>query len=588
VDPHPLFDMGFYLEEAPDVAKAGMNALVHFLRHGWKEGRNPHPLVDLEFLMSQLSSRPRNPLLVYCERSGTGLDPHPLFRTDFYCGQLEPGELKGQAPLVHYLTRTEGLEISPSEGFNAGRYIAANSDVLPMNPLYHFLRFGRREGRLSFRLDPLDDERMAMIMSAAEIEPLIVVPGKDIASYHRTHPPYLETSRYSLARAAGNRLRRSAYGSVLLLSGLRRGGAELEAMNILRHLLQREDVLVVSTDSIKHEALDWLPTSPRLEHVTFQEEVADASHDDRVHVLAHMLVALNVGRVINCNSHVGWTAYERYGRRLARQTRLEAMLFCYDRDINLYKSGYAPRFVGACIDHLAAIYIDNQAFIDELVTDFGLTGDLAARLKLLYHPMKPFATQVDRGALVGRIRERYHGRRPRVLWAGRPSRQKRVDLLVRIAESMPQTEFLCAGGGQEDFLRFSTPSRLPPNMTFVGGYKEFFDDLPLHSALAFLHTAAWEGLPNVLIDAVSAGLPVIATDVGGVRELIDTETGWLVRPDDGVAGFVEAVKAATTDAELVERKLAAASRRLERQHSAAAFAERLRELGFGAPSETGA
>lgn len=52
------------------------------------------------------------------------------------------------------------------------------------------------------------------------------------------------------------------------------------------------------------------------------------------------------------------------------------------------------------------------------------------------------------------------------------------------------------------------------------------------SVLASLH----EGLPNVVMEAMSAGVPVVATDVGGTTELItDGETGYLVPPADSDA-----------------------------------------------------
>ena len=38
-----FFDSKYYLEKNPDVAKAKVNPIFHYLQFGWKEGRNPSP-----------------------------------------------------------------------------------------------------------------------------------------------------------------------------------------------------------------------------------------------------------------------------------------------------------------------------------------------------------------------------------------------------------------------------------------------------------------------------------------------------------------------------------------------------------------
>ena len=65
----------------------------------------------------------------------------------------------------------------------------------------------------------------------------------------------------------------------------------------------------------------------------------------------------------------------------------------------------------------------------------------------------------------------------------------------------------------------------------------------LERADVFVHTSRWEGFGIVLLEAMLAGLPVVATRVSAVPEVVaDGETGLLVEPGDD-AGLAEALGA---------------------------------------------
>ncbi len=95
------------------------------------------------------------------------------------------------------------------------------------------------------------------------------------------------------------------------------------------------------------------------------------------------------------------------------------------------------------------------------------------------------------------------------------------------------------------------------------GHRDEIADLLRQSEILAL-ISRWEGLPYSVLEAMSAGLPVIASAVGGVPEaLIDGETGILV-PRDDVAALRGALASLISDPERRRRLGTAARRRYER------------------------
>jgi glycosyltransferase involved in cell wall biosynthesis len=90
----------------------------------------------------------------------------------------------------------------------------------------------------------------------------------------------------------------------------------------------------------------------------------------------------------------------------------------------------------------------------------------------------------------------------------------------------------------------------------------------------FVLTSHTEGLPNAVMEAMAAGLPVVATRAGGTDELVEEAvTGHLVEPGDGPA-LSEKVAALLRDPDARLRMGQAGLRRIEREFSIERMVER--------------
>lgn len=112
--------------------------------------------------------------------------------------------------------------------------------------------------------------------------------------------------------------------------------------------------------------------------------------------------------------------------------------------------------------------------------------------------------------------------RIRVLWMARVTEVKNPNRVIQIASELPEINFYMAGGGNlmNDIVKFA-----PKNLKVIG-WQDPKEILPL--ADIFLSTSENEGMPIALIEAQLAKIPVVATNVGSVSEVvIHNKTGFV-------------------------------------------------------------
>ncbi|MBO9709817.1 MAG: glycoside hydrolase family 99-like domain-containing protein [Caulobacter sp.] len=154
IRPPALFDQLFYLTNNPDVANAPFTPLTHYLRHGERERRTPHPLFNIDYYRGQLGAdalRLRKSLLAHFMKIGgpRGISSHPLFHPAYYIAQTDAVGETGCNPLVHYLSEGWRQGLDPHPLFWNDWYLEQNPDVVRagLAPLLHYVMRGHAEGR---------------------------------------------------------------------------------------------------------------------------------------------------------------------------------------------------------------------------------------------------------------------------------------------------------------------------------------------------------------------------------------------------------------------------------------------------------
>jgi glycosyltransferase involved in cell wall biosynthesis len=140
----------------------------------------------------------------------------------------------------------------------------------------------------------------------------------------------------------------------------------------------------------------------------------------------------------------------------------------------------------------------------------------------------------------------------RMLYVGRISREKDLDLLAtayqRLRKTLPLQLFLVGDGPYSKALAETLPD------AFFTGY---LTGVPLATAYAsadiFAFPSTTDTFGNVIIEAQASGLPVIVSDQGGPKELVEDGVNGLITKGHDVDDFVRAVEKLAGDAEMRAR-----------------------------------
>jgi glycosyltransferase involved in cell wall biosynthesis len=203
------------------------------------------------------------------------------------------------------------------------------------------------------------------------------------------------------------------------------------------------------------------------------------------------------------------------------------------------------------LDRARRIIVPSEA-LTELVVAWGVPAE---KITVIRNPVL-----VPEG-LPGReeLRRRHGFEGPTLVFAGRLVPQKSIDVALEAVRRNPDVKLLLAGEGpyHERLVRLAAELGVDGRAPFLGPQPRRTVFELLRAADAALLSSSWENFPHMAVEALAVGTPVIATDAGGVTEILRDGWNGLLVPIRDPEALSRAIRRYLDDAALQERLRAA-------------------------------
>jgi glycosyltransferase involved in cell wall biosynthesis len=359
----------------------------------------------------------------------------------------------------------------------------------------------------------------------------------------------------SLYKSLIDKLTYDKYDYLLFVPWLIKGGADQYAINYANAIATtnlKKRVLVVSTLPIKSIWSDRL--HPAVDFLDFGVITESAQTEIKYRLMGHLIENGGISHIHIINSEFGYDfvrLHEQYIKATNKHVIVSSFSQSIDEEGRLY--GYSHTHVPFIYDITSYITSDNKAVTDMWQNEYGFD-----KRKMLVH-RQPIKLDIDIA------RKRTSNTPLRILWAARVSYEKQPDLIAQIARQLDGLAVIDVYGtieeGNDQYL-----TSLPDNASYKGSF-DGLRSLQLDTYDALLYTSLFDGMPNTILEAAQAKLPIIASSVGGIPEFITEETGFLITDIKNPSAYADAISLLSRDRSLGPKLAEQAYKKLETEFS---------------------
>lgn len=476
-----------------DTTDKQESRFYQYLSYGHSKGVDPHPLVSLKYLRDMLvrygvpmcDIEQVGPYVCWLANGAFKIPLSNRIENLFYCSTYLAKQYT-QADYVHSLFDRE---------YTTRRSAIATIDVESISNLY-----GIKTDGLILSTKLRETAANEGILTAAHLKSRIPLVGH-IEVY---------TSQLSALWPVD-------ISHLILMPFCQKGGMEKCVEFYVKRLVELgARPLVVITDSFleTNTGISKVCTVINLPMLGIPNDVSLKSK------IVFNLLCKSKTNLLVANSEVGLRLIADFGQLLG--DRIVAVTFFamqYDDQGN--PQGYIHSWLPLVIKYVDEIFSDNKTVFIEIEKYYDTHADLTKRRR--FSPLEMPVELIDHTSRNSVKDEK------RVLWMGRIAREKLAHLVPQIAKGLGGIASIDMWGYFDDKSLDSREFLNAEALTWKGPYKDFREVVAQNNYDVCLFTSKGEGMPNAALESLSAGIPVICSNVGGLNELIvDDVNGCLI------------------------------------------------------------
>jgi glycosyltransferase involved in cell wall biosynthesis len=357
------------------------------------------------------------------------------------------------------------------------------------------------------------------------------------------------------------------YDCVIIMPKFTLGGAETYAAHLAISIMEESGskplILTTDVDDQVHTDSEnyFNPIFNQFRRVRFGWWTSGA-FSAKEQILALLLMDIAPSSIFIVNSGLGLQTVKDFGLQLSQMSKIYCTFF--SNAPPKFGTTYGQIFARDILKY-ATIVSDNNKYLNSLANQF--EGIFSEKLVHLSNYVEFDSPTLSRK------------KHCRLLWASRWCQEKAIEVLRELA-LLDKTITIDVFGATEN--QANQISNWPKNIIFNGVYDDL-NSINLSKYTAFIFTSYFEGMPNVLIEFGQAGIPLIASNVGGISETFDTNEIDFIdmseSPKEDAKKYLESVYKLLEESEEKRfARISAIQMKCKIHHSKALFSKTIRTL----------